>query len=82
MRNSVIAGVTLVAVAALPFAAIAAARHHHKAHQAADHQAIRAADAARPSEPPATARAPADTWGGNLNTVTVESCPTRAINGL
>jgi len=79
--------VALVAVIAVPVAAVAATKHHHKAHHVASHHSIRAAygmyDPSRTYDPPQLVRTPISMCdGAYLNTVTVESCDNLAVNGL
>lgn len=83
MRSPVVASVALVAVMALPVAATAATRPHHKMHHAAHHQSVRDAYAAGLYEPPTMATAPVDMCDlANVNTVTIEACDKLTVNGL
>jgi len=80
MKSPIVASVALVAVIAMPAAAIAATKHHHKMHHAAYHHAARAAYGLY--DPPTMVIAPVDACGGlNLNAVSVESCDLLAANG-
>lgn len=88
MRSPIVASVALVAVIAVPVAAVAATKHHHKAHHVATHHSIRAAygmyDPPRAYDPPqAAVLTPVGMCdGAYLNTITVEACDNLAVNGL
>jgi len=81
MKSPIVASLALVAVIAMPAAAIAATKHHHKMHHAAHHHSARAAYGLY--DPPTMVTAPIDVCNeANLNTVTVEACDKLTVNGL
>jgi len=87
MKRPIVASVALVAIIAMPAAAIAATKHHHKMHHAAYHHSVRAAYAYGVYDPPSIPRAMISVPigfcdGANVNTVTVEACDNLAANGL